>query len=182
MPMLTLVGVINRTSVSIVLIASIIGLLFSLTHSAFAQVDATGERLRQKNSNNRKKVKTRKAGEQKVDNSKRVLIAHGHWGGDGIRLFVAAGSARIEYACAQGEIKESLRMDKNGNFEASGFHTQEMGGPVRVDSPSKLQRALYTGQISGKTMALKIVLPESKILVGTFKLELGKAVRIHRCL
>ena len=72
---------------------------------------------------------------KKMDQSK--LAAPGVWGGDGIILNIDAKKARIEYACASGEISGRIRLDAGGNFKTSGFHKAAHGGPLRADDKAK---------------------------------------------
>lgn len=129
---------------------------------------------------NRKKTKAK--GKTKMNQAKLAAAPTGSWGANGIGIVVEDGGARIEYDCADGEIRGKLMIDGQGNFTANGVHIQQSFGPTRLDNPPQEQPARYTGKISGKTMTLKVVLTETKETVGEYVLEKDKYARIHRCL
>lgn len=136
----------------------------------------------QTNSNAKRKKKPKKAVKPAMNKPQHTTVAPGSWGGNGIRLVVEPHSTAIEYDCAEGQITEVLMIDQNGNFDAKGVHTRQRGGPILKDDPQKGVPARYTGRISGNQMTLKVTLIENNTPIGDFNLELGKNVRLHKCL
>ena len=135
----------------------------------------------QTHSNVRQK-KPKKVVKHKMTQAQRTIVSPGDWGGIGIRLVVGSKTTEIEYDCGHGEITDVLKVDKDGNFDAKGSHTRQMPGPTRQDSPDIPEPARYIGRIIGNQMTLKITVTDKKIQIGDFQLELGKKVRLHKCL
>ena len=136
----------------------------------------------QTNSNSNKQKKIKKVVRQTMKQSKHTPVSEGPWGGSGIRLTVGSKTTTIEYDCAEGEITEILAVDQNGNFDAQGFHSPQRGGPLRENAPDNRQPAHYRGKITGNTMTLKVTLRDKDTPIGDFQLELGKNVRLHKCM
>jgi hypothetical protein len=109
-------------------------------------------------------------------------IRRGVWGGLHIRMEVAAGSASIDYDCANGLINGPLTVDRNGNFNLRGTHTREHGGPIREDAKPDSHPALYAGSIKGDTITLSVKLTDTDEDVGTFTLKRGNVGRVLKCL
>ena len=108
-------------------------------------------------------------------------IPNGTWGGAHIRIDVADGSATIDYDCANGTIEGPLNIKSDGKFDLRGVHNKEHGGPVRSDETANSHPARYEGWTDGKTMKLKVVLPDSNEEIGTFTLVHGKVGRVFKC-
>ncbi len=156
-----------------------------LVASLFVIADITAaesEKADQTNSNTHRKKKPKKVVKPTMNKVQRRNVSPGNWGGNGIRLVVEANSTAIEYDCAHGEITGVLTIDQNGNFDAKGFHTRERGGPIREGVLDRRDPAHYTGRISGNQMTLKVMMADTGDLIGDFQLELGKNVRLHKCL
>lgn len=123
-----------------------------------------------------------RGGETKMVQKKLVAVPASVWGASGIHLNVLDGGVKIEYDCAEGEISEPLKMDEAGKFKADGVHIRLHGGPVRADDPPKRVPATFEGRISDKSMTLKVILQDSKEVIGEFSLTRDKTPRLHRCL
>ena len=136
----------------------------------------------QTNSNSKRKKKPKRVVKPTMNKPQRKTVPPGSWGGNGIRLAVEAASTKIEYDCGHGEITEILKIDGGGNFEAKGVHIRERGGPIRENDREKREVARYAGHISGNQMMLKVTLVEKDTPIGDFQLELGKNVRLHKCM
>ena len=108
-------------------------------------------------------------------------VEAGTWGGRHIQLQVRADGAGIEYDCANGAITGALELDAEGRFDLKGTHTQEHGGPARVDEDPDSHPARYEGRDSGQTMTLTVTLTDTNERVGTFTLTLGSEGRIFKC-
>lgn len=156
--------------------------LIVIADTAMAGVGDYDKRSDQTNSKSKQKKKTKKVAKPIMNKSQHRDVAPGSWGGNGIRLVVEPKSTAIEYDCAEGEITGALTIDRNGNFDAKGFHIRQRGGPIRQGDPQKGEPARYTGRISGNQMTLKVTLIENDTPIGDFQLELGKNVRLHKCL
>ena len=106
----------------------------------------------------------------------------GVWGGEHIGLVVSDSSATIEYDCAHGTIDEPIIFDENGEFEVSGIHVFERGGPIRIDEVPDEHPALYKGHIEGSVMTLIVTLTDTEVEFGTFTLNLGANPNVYKCL
>src|SRR5262245_25550406 len=108
-------------------------------------------------------------------------VATGVWGGDHIRLDVAAGGAVAEYDCAHGTIDEPLIVDSSRRFSAAGTHTFEHGGPIRSDEPPNRHPARYEGQIAGETLQLVVTIVDSGQVLGPFSMQFNRGGRVFKC-
>jgi len=118
---------------------------------------------------------------RKMRQVKTYTVAPGTFGGDGIIVTIEKSSVRIEYPCADGEIKRQLRTDKNGYFKVDGFHIGPNAGPIRRDAIQKPDVARYEGKITGNVMTLKVTNLRTGENLGEFTLERGKSPLMHRC-
>ncbi len=132
-------------------------------------------------TNTPKKSKKKRKVKEKPMNNKLVEVPTGIWGANGIILNVEKSSAAIQYECADGIIEQPIKVDEKGNFEVTGFHIPQRGGPIRVDAKQVRQPALFEGKITGDKMTFKVTLTESKEVIGDFILEHGKTPRLQRC-
>jgi hypothetical protein len=105
----------------------------------------------------------------------------GTWGGEHIRLEVAARQVWIEYDCAHATIDKSIILDRNGRFDVSGMHFSERGGPVRRGSVSRGYAVRFVGQVKGKEMSLTVTNSETNESIGTFTLTYGQQPRLMKC-
>jgi hypothetical protein len=108
-------------------------------------------------------------------------LSTGTWGGPHIRIAVEDSSATIDYDCANGTISGPLTYDRKGRFTWRGTHTQEHGGPIRIDEAGNGQRAIYTGSVKGDTLILTVKLADSNKVVDTFTLKRGGGGRVFKC-
>ena len=109
-------------------------------------------------------------------------VAVGTWGGQHVRMEVAASSATLEYDCANGTITGPLTIDRRGRFSWRGTHTREHGGPIRVDEKTNSRPARYTGSTDGKKITLTVTLTDTNETVGTYTLVRGQQGRVFKCL
>lgn len=135
----------------------------------------------QQTKQTRKSKKIKKRVVKKVINKpKSTIVAKGIWGGTGIGFDAGENGVQVEFDCAQGEINQKFLTDENGNFNLNGFYTYET--PVRrIDFTPKPQAASFQGRISGSTMNLKVVLTESKQLIGEYTLTRDAMPGIRKC-
>jgi len=106
----------------------------------------------------------------------------GKWGGEHIGMVVYDSSATLEYDCARGTIDEPIEPDDNGEFEVTGKHVFEHGGPMRSDETPDEHPALYKGNIKGKEMTLIVIITDTQKEVGKFSVTLGAEANIFKCL
>jgi hypothetical protein len=111
---------------------------------------------------------------------KKDKVPNGSWGGDHMMLSVTDDGAALEFACANGQIKEPLVLDSKGWFDVAGVYVQEHPGPVRLGEDNN-QSARYTGNVDGEVLTLTIKLSNSGETVGPFTFNLGKKTRIFKC-
>lgn len=107
-------------------------------------------------------------------------LAVGDWVGPNIRINVTDKSATVDYACAHGTISGPLTINRNGTFSWRGFHTPEHGGPIRLESESLQQPAIYTGTVKGDTLTLTLKVVSTN-QVNTFTLTRGGKGRLFKC-
>ena len=101
------------------------------------------------------------------------------WGGDHVRMEITGSGAELEFDCARGTITETVP-DKDGAFSLKGTFTPEHSGPSR-DAGPRAAAAIYSGTISGDTMALRIVLTSNDQEVGRYALARGSAGKLMKC-
>src|SRR5437764_9602438 len=89
---------------------------------------------------------------KKMHQTKTQRVAPGSFGGTGIIVTVKNNSVKIEYDCADGEISQQLKTDKNGNFKVDGSHLGPNVGPIRRDDQRKPELVRYEGKIVDKLM------------------------------
>ena len=122
-----------------------------------------------------------KSRENNMDDTKLTAVSQGNWGANGIIFVVEESGVKIEYDCADGEIKNKLMINEKGEFKAEGSHTPGTFGPIREDNPPKPKPAHYEGKVSGETMTLAVTLTETKEKIADYTLERGKTPRLHKC-
>jgi hypothetical protein len=108
-------------------------------------------------------------------------VAKGVWGGQGVQLAVTETGAHIEYDCAHGQLDGSLTLDAQGHFEATGSHTREGPGPIRVGITRVSRPARYTGSIDGEKMTLTVTLTDTNDTLGTFTLYFDQQGILRKC-
>jgi len=106
----------------------------------------------------------------------------GKWGGEHISLTILDSTANLEYDCAHGTIDEPISTDTDGNFEVTGMHIFEHGGPIRIDETLEKHPSLYKGHIEGEKMTLILILKDTKTEIDTFWLTRGAEPIIYKCL
>ena len=117
----------------------------------------------------------------KTSQTKLYPVTPGNWGGSGIGVTIEKKAVKIQYDCAEGELRGPLKTDKAGNFKVEGLHTRHAFGPIRLNNLPKAEPALFEGKITGKVMKFKVTLIKTNEIVGEFTLERGKTGRLHRC-
>lgn len=112
-----------------------------------------------------------------------AVVARGKWGGDHVTLDLHASGGVAEFDCAAGEVKEPLRLDRQGGFEAIGTYTPDPGGPVQSgdEEPAGVS-ARYVGRVDGSRMSLTVFLPDLGTRHGPFQLVQGDPGTPESCL
>lgn len=108
-------------------------------------------------------------------------VTTGRWGGEHISMQVTDAGAEIGYDCAHGTIDGRMKLDSQGNFDLTGTHTPERGGPLRRDEKGASRPARYTGNTDGKTMTLTVTLTDTGETVGTFRLAYNAEPVLRKC-
>jgi len=108
-------------------------------------------------------------------------VTDGSWGGQSISFEIAKTGVKIEFDCADGEIPNQLKADKQGRFKVEGTLTGRGAGPVRRDAVPQPMPALYEGTVKGNVMTLKVTLLKTNESAGEFTIERGKTPSLHRC-
>lgn len=106
-----------------------------------------------------------------------VRVREGTWGGQNVRLDVAASGAQVEFDCAHGTLAGPLIL-RDGRFTTSGTYVIERG-PVRLNE--KGQPAHFRGQVEGSRMTLTFWLADDESKAETFELTYGKEARLFKC-
>ena len=124
---------------------------------------------------------TRRMMISKVNQTKLIAVKPGIWGSAGFGVTVQKNSVKFEFDCAEGSIARQLMINKHGSFRLDGTYTPQSHGPIRIGRLPKARPARYEGEISGKTMRVKLTLTDTGEVVNTFAAELDKEPRIRRC-
>lgn len=111
-----------------------------------------------------------------------VFIVIGTWGGEHVQLELEETGGTLDYDCAYGTIDAGWTLSEDGEFEGSGEHIIEHGGPVRDGEVLPVRPASYTGTVKDDRMSLTVTLSDSAQVVGTFELVYGSDGQIVRCL
>ena len=106
----------------------------------------------------------------------------GDWGGEHVSLHVDASGGQIEYDCAHGTMSGPIRPNANGNFEVTGRHIFEHGGPVIAGEPPDEHPAIYRGTATHRTITYTVTVVDTGLEIGPFVLVLGERARLFKCL
>lgn len=146
------------------------------------QSSSCGKSEAQKNNNSAKPAATANTNSMSNNSTQTSNeMAKGIWGGLHINLEVTDTGATIDYDCAHGSIEGKVVVDREGKFEAKGFHVREGPGPIRVGREPKGQPAIYSGTTDGKNLELTVKLADSEEVIGTFNLTKGQTGRVRKC-
>ena len=108
-------------------------------------------------------------------------LGSGLWGGTGIAFEVFADSTRVEFDCAHGFVHGPIHV-LEGRFREAGGFVLEHGGPIREDEEPDLRAAIYSGTVSGGTLALTVQVEGLAQELGPYGLRLGAAPVLRKCL
>ena len=103
----------------------------------------------------------------------------GVWGGLHVTLEISSDSARLEFDCADGSIKDPILLDSAGHFDVVGSYNRQGPGPTR-QGVNTASDARYSGTIDGDTMKLRVQLPGSPE-IPEFSLTRGRAGKVTKC-
>jgi hypothetical protein len=111
------------------------------------------------------------------------ILGPGAWGGRGAALRVAENRAEVEFDCAMGRIDESIEIQADGAFFASGLYFRDPGGPGRVGDPDPPGvPAKYSGFRKGSKIHLSIQLVNTGQAIGPFVLHQSQQPDLEKCL
>jgi hypothetical protein len=105
----------------------------------------------------------------------------GTWGSSGLNLTIGAASAVLEFDCAHGSIDQPFTVDSAGRFDLAGTFVAESPGPIGP-GPLPTHLARYSGTTDGRAMTLTITLADTGQVLGPYRLTLGQAGRVVKCL
>jgi hypothetical protein len=109
-----------------------------------------------------------------------TVVLSGNWGGSGVVMEVGDTQVRIEFACARAILAAPISLDASGTFTVAGTYYPEGPGPIHQgDEDGK--PATFLGRVSGNMMKLAVTIDENSQFVGTYGLEHGKSVQVHKC-
>lgn len=101
----------------------------------------------------------------------------GTWGGDNAGLIATDTSAHVHIGCTLGDTKGRIVVDAYGHFEIAGTYNVDAYPIDRgITHPAR-----FTGQISGKTMMLSVVLTDTGRQLGPVTLVLDKEPKMGPC-
>jgi len=101
----------------------------------------------------------------------------GTWGGDDAGLIATDTSAHVHIGCTLGDTKGRIVVDSDEHFVITGTYNVDA---YPVDR-GILHPAQFTGQISGKSMTLTVVLTDTGRQLGPVVLTLGKEPKMGPC-
>ena len=106
----------------------------------------------------------------------------GTYGGQHIRMTIAAAGSAIEYDCAAGTLVGPLPV--RGSFMNAGTHTPGTGGPERQGEIRPAYPATYSGRVIADRieLAVDVDLPSGRTRLGPFRLQRGPEGNLLRCL
>jgi hypothetical protein len=99
-----------------------------------------------------------------------------------VALELTPAGGTIEYDCAHGGLAEPVRPGSDGEFEATGVHVREHGGPVREGERPDSVPARYVGRVRGDRMTLRVYAGSRPDTLGPFELRSGDEPRLFKCL
>lgn len=101
----------------------------------------------------------------------------GTWGGENAGLIATDTSAHVHIGCTLGDTKGRITVDTDGHFESAGtFNVDAYPVDRGITHPAQ-----FTGQVSGKTMTLSVVLTDTGRQLGPVTLVLGKEPKMGPC-
>ncbi len=133
------------------------------------------------NDQTNSKKKPEKVVNPKVTDIKRIGVSPSKWGGRGASFVVEKKSVKIEFDCAEGEIRQQLKTDRNGNLKVNGLYMRQPFGPTLVNNEPKFAPAVYKGRIMGKTMTFSVAWNDTDPPIAEYVVERGKAAQITKC-
>jgi hypothetical protein len=106
-----------------------------------------------------------------------ITDVRGTWGGDNAGLIATDSTAHVHIGCTLGDTKGAIHPDADGHFEATGTYNVDA---YPVDR-GIVHPARFSGQISGHTMTLTVVLTDNDRQVGPVTLTFGKEPKMGPC-
>jgi len=101
----------------------------------------------------------------------------GTWGGDNAGLIANDTSAHVHIGCTLGDTKAPIHPDADGRFDVPGTYNVDAYPIDRgITHPAR-----FTGQISGKTMTLTVILTDTARQLGPVTLIYGKEPQMGPC-
>jgi hypothetical protein len=100
----------------------------------------------------------------------------GMWGGDRVRLTLAANGGQLDFGCAHGTMTSPLTTRQDGTFTVPGFYQVE-GGPAR--DPIERQPTTFSGRITGNTMTISFTVNNQPL--GPYTLTRDRETILRRC-
>lgn len=101
----------------------------------------------------------------------------GTWGGDNAGLIASDTSAHVHIRCTVGDTKGRVTPDAAGHFSISGVYNVDAYPIDRgITHPAE-----FSGQISGNTMTLTVVLTDTGRQLGPVSLTYGKEPKMGPC-
>ena len=101
----------------------------------------------------------------------------GTWGGENAGFIATDTSAHVHIGCTVGDTNGRVTPDAEGRFSKAGVYNVDAFPIDRgITHPAR-----FTGQISGRTMTLTVVLTDTGRQLGPVTLVLGKEPKMGPC-
>ena len=101
----------------------------------------------------------------------------GTWGGENAGMIVSGNDVHVHIGCTLGNAVGPIRADANGRFEVSGTYNVDAYPVDRgITHP-----AIFTGEIVGRRMTLRVSLTDTARALGPVSLTYGKEPKMGPC-
>jgi hypothetical protein len=111
---------------------------------------------------------------------RRGPVPEGVWGGEQASLTINRDGGLIQLFCAFGSIDQAIVTDQSGRFDVGGTQTPMMGALPIGGLPRHPAR--YAGTTDGRTMTLRITVPDLQQTLGPFSLVYGVNSSLTPCM
>ena len=101
----------------------------------------------------------------------------GTWGGVDAGLIATDSTTHVHIGCTKGDVTGIIHADAGGRFDVTGLYNVN-AYPVDLGI---LHPARFTGQISGRTMALTVTLTDTTRTLGPVTLTYGRTPQMGMC-
>jgi hypothetical protein len=101
----------------------------------------------------------------------------GTWGGDRVRLTLAADGGQLEFDCAHGVMTSPLAPRTDGTFSVPGYYVVENGA---IREPEGRRPTTFTGRVDGTTITISFLIADQPL--GPYTLVRDRVAILRKCL